>query len=76
MPYKEPSDSVGDFAANMRWLNENWTDYKDEWVALSNGSFVASAKSRIDLQSVINLHENKRNIMCVQVGHDYVMSGA
>jgi hypothetical protein len=73
---KEPRETPGEFAANMKWLQENWDKYKNLWVALNNGALVASAESRVDLQTTVDSHENRINIMCVKVGQDYMLSGA
>lgn len=60
----------------MKWLQENWDKYNSLWVALNNGALVASAESRIDLQTTVDSHENRVNIMCVKVGQDYIPLGA
>lgn len=61
----------GQFAANMLWLQTNWTNYKDRWVALHNGNLIVSCGNQEDLQPSIVNHPFLSNIMCLKVGEDY-----
>lgn len=61
----------GEFGANLLWLDTNWLNYKDRWVALNNGSLLASAAKHEDLQPhLVNFCEV--NILCLLVGRDYI----
>jgi hypothetical protein len=61
----------GQFAANILWLQTNWTNYKDQWVALYKGKLVANCASREELEPKIINHPFLSNIMCLKVGQDY-----
>lgn len=73
VPYKEQRETPGEFAVNMKWLEENWSNYKDLWVALDNGTLIATAENEKDLQVVVSTSPNRVNVMCLQIGKDYMV---
>lgn len=61
----------GQFAANMLWLQTNWKNYEDRWVALYDGKLVVSCANKEDLHPNIMNHPFLSNIMCLKVGEEY-----
>jgi len=61
----------GEFAANMLWLQTNWKNYINKWVALNNGSLLVSGDDEALIRSYMINHPNRINIMCLLVGKNY-----
>lgn len=72
LPYKEPKEIPGTFAANMKWLETNSGNHVGRWVALNNGSLIASGASEEDIKSAIVDRLDKLNVMSILIGRDYI----
>lgn len=62
---------LGEFAANMKWLQIHFEQYTHKWVALENGKLLVSGDTCEDIAPFIDKYPGRTNVLRVHVGHDY-----